>query len=318
MSLKDAREKARDILAQVQLGKFQKSTVKFEEALDLYIVNHVETLKKSSAYEIKRLLNKHFRPKLRHEKLGDITRATITTITNGLVKKPALARHAHTSITGFFRWATDQYLDQNPVLGLKPPAKLNKRSRVLTDDELRAVYLHALKEIGPYTKLVRLLILTGQRMRQIAHLKGEYIDRKKQLIEWPPELMKSNRRHVIPYGDLAAEIINSLPEIGFVFRARRKDAKPINGFSKLKADFDDSCGVRGYTHHDFRRTMRTGLASLRIPREHAERVLDHRSAAMTDVEAIYDRFGYIEEMREAIQAWEGKVSRLIEARREAA
>src|SRR5215472_5991563 len=39
VSLKDAREKARDTLAQMQLGKFQKSTVKFEEALDLYITN---------------------------------------------------------------------------------------------------------------------------------------------------------------------------------------------------------------------------------------------------------------------------------------
>jgi integrase len=318
LSLKDAREKARDILAQVQLGKFQKSTIKVDEALDLYICNHVEKLKKSGAYEIKRLLNKHFRPKHRHDKLGDIQRASIAAITSGLADKPGLARHVHTAITGFFRWATDQYLEQNPVLGLKPPAKAKKRSRVLSDEELCAVYLHAADQAGNYGKLVRLLILTGQRIKQIAHLRGEYIDRKHQLIEWPPELMKSNRRHVIPYGDAAAKIIDTLPEIGFVFPARGKHGKPINGFSKLKRDFDEGSGVSGYTHHDFRRTMRTGLASLRIPREHAERLLDHRSAAMSDVEAIYDRFQYIEEMREAIKAWEKTVMVLIAGVRHAA
>ena len=92
----------------------------------------------------------------------------------------------------------------------------------------------------------------------------------------------------------------------------------MSGLSKLKSDFDKGTGVTGYTHHDFRRTMRTGLASLRTPREYAERILDHRSATMTDVEAIYDRFGYMDEMREAIEAWEGKVRKLIEERRAAA
>ena len=141
---------------------------------------------------------------------------------------------------------------------------------MLSDDELTTVYHQALAEVTTYTKLVRLLILTGQRMKQMTHLRGEYIDRKKKQIEWPPELMKSNRRHLIPYGDLAAEVIKTLPEIGYVFPARGKPKTPLNGQSKLKRNFDEVSGVTGYTHHDFRRTMRTGLASLRVPREHAE------------------------------------------------
>lgn len=319
ISLKDARKKAKAILAERTLGSQELPTITFAEALAVFIDTHGQKLKPSSRAESKRLLERHFLPKWRHEKLQAIGTNEISVTIDKLLRTPSEAAHAYANLRQFFSWATDRhYLDRSPMERLKTPHKHVPRSRVLSDDELCAVYRHALDENSTYTKLVRLLVLTGQRIRQIAHLKGEYIDRKRQLIEWPPELMKSNRRHVIPYGDLASEIIDTLPEIGFVFPARGKRSIPINGFSKLKRDFDEACGASGYTHHDFRRTMRTGLASLRIPREHAERLLDHRSAAMSDVEAIYDRFAYIEEMREAIKAWEAKVLRLIEERRQAA
>lgn len=315
ITLQQARAKAKGILAERTLGKFQKATVKFGVALDLYIQNHVEKLKPKTAYDTKRQLNKHFRPKLQHERLSDLTRGAIAEITTGLVGTPSEARHAHTAITGFFRWATDQSLDQNPILGLKPPAKQGRRSHTLSDADLRTVYLHALEQESGYGKIVRLLILTGQRIKQMTHLRGEFIDRRKKLIEWPPELMKSNRRHVIPYGALAGKIIATLPTEGLCFPGRVGEGKPMSGFSKLKEEFDLGCAVSGYTHHDFRRTMRTALAGLKVPREHAERLLDHRSVTMSDVEAIYDRFQYIDEMRDAIEAWESHLSGLLKRKR---
>ncbi len=124
VTLKQARDKARDILAEKQLGRYQETTVMFAEALDLYLKNHVEKLKPKTAYETKRLLEKHFRPKLRHERLNAISRASVAVITSKLVDTPSLARHAHTAITGFFRWATAQYLEQNPLnvpIPMKPP-----------------------------------------------------------------------------------------------------------------------------------------------------------------------------------------------------
>jgi integrase len=315
ITLQQARAKAKSVLAERTLGKFQKATVKFDAALDLYIQNHLEKLKPKTTYDTKRLLNKHFRPKLQHERLADVSRGAIAAITNRLVSTPSEARHAHTAITGFFRWATDQFLEQNPVLGLKPPAKQGKRSYVLSPAELQTVYVHARTQADAYGKIVRLLILTGQRLKQITHLRGEFVDRRKKLIEWPPELMKSNRRHVIPYGKLADDIIATLPQMGLCFPGRGEGESPLGGFSKLKEQFDAACDVSGYTHHDFRRTMRTALAELKGPREHAERLLDHRSATMSEVEAIYDRFHYLGEMRDAVEAWESHLSHLLKRKR---
>jgi hypothetical protein len=114
ISLKQARDKARDILAEQQLGRYQEKTVTFSEALDLYRKNHVAKLKPKTERETKRLPEKHFRPKLQHERLNAINRATVAAITGKLVDTPSLARHAHTAITGFFRWSTANTLSRTP------------------------------------------------------------------------------------------------------------------------------------------------------------------------------------------------------------
>jgi integrase len=310
ITLKQARDKARDILAEKQLGRYQEATVTFSDALDLYIKNHVEKLKPKTQYETKRLLEKHFRPKLRHEKLVAINRANIAVIIGKLLDTPSVAVHAHTAITGFFRWATAQYLEQNPLIGLKPPAKQTSRSRVLTNDELKAIYT-ATADQGTFGKLVQLLILTGQRVNQIATLHADFIDTEKKTISWPGALMKGNKPHTIPYGKTAAAILKTLPEKGLLFPAKGKPDKPVNGFSKLKKNFDKACKVSDYTLHDIRRTFRTALASLKVPPHIGERILDHRTGIVSDVEAIYDRFQYIEEMRGAINLWERHLHSLL-------
>jgi hypothetical protein len=88
ISLKQARDKARDILAEQQLGRYQEKTVTFSEALDLYLKNHVAKLKPKTERETKRLLEKHFRPKLQHERLNAINRASVAAIAGKLVGYP--------------------------------------------------------------------------------------------------------------------------------------------------------------------------------------------------------------------------------------
>jgi hypothetical protein len=59
-----------------------------------------------------------------------------------------------------------------------------------------------------------------------------------------------------------------------------------------------------------RRTGRTGLARLGVPFDIAERVLNH---AREKIHAAYDLHEYVEEKREALQAWETYLRRLQDA-----
>ena len=63
--------------------------------------------------------------------------------------------------------------------------------------------------------------------------------------------------------------------------------KSIAGFSKFKSQFDEVCGVTGWTLHDLRRTFRTNDAPVRFDGYGAEIDLDPKQKAL-QVEVIVD------------------------------
>ena len=57
--------------------------------------------------------------------------------------------------------------------------------------------------------------------------------------------------------------------------------------------------IEYFTVHDLRRTCRSLLASLSVPPHVAERCLNYK---LKGVEAIYDRYDYLEERSEALKS----------------
>ncbi len=51
----------------------------------------------------------------------------------------------------------------------------------------------------------------------------------------------------------------------------------------------------------------TGMAQLCVPPHIADAVLNHKSGAIKGVAAVYNRHAYLDERREALEAWEGHV-----------
>jgi integrase len=166
----------------------------------------------------------------------------------------------------------------------------------------------AIADDSAFGKIVQLLAITGQRRTQIGSLRGEYL--QDGLIRWPTDAMKK-RRHAIPLTAMAAGLLADASETGYVFPARGNEQSPFNGYSKCKVAFDKRLtGVEPWTLHDLRRTFSTGLARLRVPPHIKEMLLSHASAK-SEVEAIYDRYTYEDELREALQKWETHIQTLL-------
>ena len=51
----------------------------------------------------------------------------------------------------------------------------------------------------------------------------------------------------------------------------------------------------------------TGMARLRVPPHIADAVLNHKSGTIKGVAAVYNRYAYLDERREALEKWEGHV-----------
>ncbi|MEQ1933832.1 MAG: site-specific integrase, partial [Fimbriimonadaceae bacterium] len=205
-------------------------------------------------------------------------------------------------------------LDRSPMELLEPPANGKSRERVLSTDELKAVYKTARKGTTPFHTLVTLLILTGQRKGEISRLERKFIGEDR--ITLPAEITKNGRVHSLPIGKLTQAVLAQLPKAGYLFPSARahvngKPSTTMTGFSERKRDFDKECGVTNYTIHDIRRTFATNLAALGTPIHVTEKILNHVSGVGGGLVSVYQRHEFWPEQVAAIEKWEAKLTTLL-------
>jgi len=319
ISLADARSTAKTLLAQRTLTKHRPPAISFSKAVDLFITTHCNQRNRpSTKRETERLLRSHFIPYLGSKNLEDIITASVAKIVDGLLDRPSEANHAFTAVRTFFRWSIRRgYLRHSPCEAMQRPSKPNTRDRVLTARELQTIWKAAEDYGYPFGTIVQLLLLTGQRRNEVSALRWEYIDEKTRTITLPAALTKNHRGHTFPYGDMVQCILNPIAsKEGYLFPARgTNEERSFNGWSKSFASFSGSLErVQPFTLHDLRRTFATNLAHLGVAPHIVERLLNHSSGTISGVAAIYNRFNYMDEMRDAIRLYERHLASLINGR----
>src|SRR5215208_8239521 len=73
--------------------------------------------------------------------------------------------------------------------------------------------------------------------------------------------------------------------------------------SKAKKRLDHTSGVSGWTLHDLRRTVVSGMARLGIAPHVADKILNHQSGTISGVAAVYQRHEFMNERKEALLRW---------------
>jgi integrase len=259
-----------------------------------------------TAYETKRLLNRHFKPKFQRTKLGDIQTARIAELLDD-IKGMSERRHAFAALWGFFRYMVRRGLmKSSPCDRLQMPGgKGPSRERILSDDELAAICSAAEAMGYPFGTITQLLILTGQRRGEIGGLCREWI--KADRIEFPAEIMKAKKRHTIPLAPTAKAIIDAIPvKRGFLFPARRRGERDsgeraFNGWSKDKAILERRITptFSQWGLHDLRRTVSTRWAELGVPPHINDMLLAHTMQGVSAVHRVYNLATYLEPMGDA-------------------
>jgi integrase len=185
--------------------------------------------------------------------------------------------------------------------------KERARARILTDDELRAIWKAADAMAGPFGAFIKLLLLTGARRTEASEMTWSEISGA----DWtlPAARNKVKVELIRPLSAAAQATIAPLPRIGrqgYVFTIGGNS--PLGGFSKFKRQLDQACGVTGWTLHDLRRTARSLMSRAGVPTDHAERCLGH---VMPGVRGTYDRHEYLEEKRRAFEALATQIERIV-------
>ena len=189
---------------------------------------------------------------------------------------------------------------------MTPPHRYKPRERVLTNEELKRVW-QALED-DTFGDIVRLLILSGQRVGETTKLQGRMVGEDR--ITLPGWLTKNGREHTFPLGNMAKAILTPKPDADACFFPARGKTTPFNGHSPCKRKLDERCGVPEWTLHDLRRTFASGMASIGVQLPVIERLLNHVSGSFGGIVGVYQRYDFMPEMREAILAWEARVRAL--------
>lgn len=287
--------------------------------------------------EIESIFRRQLRPRFGDGSVADIDKDAVHVMNDDIGgTSESSANKAFARLKAFLNWASDKkskIYPHSPIARMKMPYPEGKRTRFLKGAEIRYLWLASEELPPPHRAHVRLLILLGQRLREVAHAHFNEIDFKTG--EWiiPPERSKNKRQHLVPLSDQAMRILKELAPTashrrGYVFTLN--GSTPINSFSKTKELLDAALArviekeyqrhghaltepmtIVDWVYHDLRRTLATNLQANEVPVVYTEAILNHTLPNASKVGGTYHLYEYFKEKRDCLAMWGDMVDAIV-------
>jgi integrase len=228
------------------------------------------------------------------------------------------------TLSKFFKWAKgERKIKINPSKDIEAPKPPKKRERWLNDNEI-AVFWRATNQVNePFRQLCQLLLLTGQRLQEVAGMRLAELGDDRALWTIPSGRTKNKLEHEVPLPPMARNIIAKIKPVagksGYVFTTTGNTS--VSGFSKVKQRLDELMQADAEKHgmeiepwrlHDLRRSTATGMSkSLKIRPHIIEATLNHISGAKSGVAGTYNWDDYGPEKKAALERWADHVEKIV-------
>jgi integrase len=260
-----------------------------------------------------------------HElQIDKITRRDIATVIATVAKATSgpTSNRARSTLSSMFGWAIREgLLEANPVLNTNK-ADEHPRERTLSPEELRLIWTCA-DEDSQYTPIIRLLMLTGARLNEIAALR--WLEIQGEWIVLPSTRVKNKKAHEIFITAPMRAIIEALPQQTNPDGSPRSlifgsGSGPFSGWSKAKAALDARIAeangkpLEHWTPHDLRRSFSTHCNEFGLALPHAiEACLGH-VGFRAGVAKVYNLAQYRNETRACWERWANQLLAWVEER----
>lgn len=330
LTLKEAREAARKFDPKATRNEASST---FKQTAEHWIRDHVDEKGLRSKPEIERHLKVYVYPSWGDRSIHDLRRIDVNKLLDQIKNKHGRrqADAVLATIRGIMVWYADQDEDfKLPIVKTmkrdKRPNSDRARHRTLDHDEIydagnismewndrgeiRGIW-KACDDLGAYGVLAKVLLLTAQRLRKVAHMQWDDISADGV---WTIRSGRREKGHAgkVRLPPIVIDLIRSLPRVDgnpHVFPAAR-GIGPINSFGELKQEIDKRLPttMRPWVLHDLRRTARTLMAQISVPDHIAERTLGHQ---LQGVQAVYNRHPYFEEKSNALRQLAHRIDMII-------
>jgi integrase len=350
MTLEQARDRAADWLKLIGRGvdpslaeekARQEAAVRrqnsFAAVAEEWFADKVRFERKGA--EVEREFRREFVGKWPNRPVTEIDDVDVMTVIRAKkASAPSQARNLLGYIRRFFSWAIDQRVygvRATPCAELRPGRIVGDkvaRDRILSDDELFALWRAACRLPYPHGPVYKLLILTGLRLNEAADASRFEFDNTKRIWTIPAGRMKGKngraRAHVVPLTNEIAALFADLPEMKsgpYLFSTthgespawmtdkvkKRLDARmlrTLRALARVRGEDPAQAKCGHWTNHDIRRTVRSHLSRLKISEEAREAVLSHMRPG---IKRVYDHHDYLDEKREALELWAARLGYIV-------
>jgi len=324
-SLAEARKRAREFPVSKTIASANAGN--FEEIAEDWLKRHVDKEGLRTSYEIRRQLARYILPAWRGVNIFEIGRNRVNDLLDKIEDENSagMADYVLSTVRSIMTWYAVRNGDYNsPIVPKMDRKKKISRDRVLRDEELAAIW-EACADLGAYGAMVKILLLTAQRLDKVAAMRWadicsgvKFRDTQKRDREadnvWIVRTESGEKGNIgaVQLPRQALEVLGELHRLEdqpYIFPAAKGHGH-INSFSRWKTDLDAKLdGIEPWRLHDLRRTARTRMAEIGIDDNIAERTLGH---AIQGVHGIYNRFSYFDQKSEALRKLGNHIERIVD------
>jgi integrase len=309
--IQEEADAAADAAARITVDKLRAEYIqracinlRTKHEIDLRLKRALKTLEDLPADEIHR---------------RDLRKLLVATADRGV---PREAEKQRQSIHAMFRWAVSEDLvEANPVVGLKPFSPGKPRERVLSPEEIRTLWEWiAISDLTVDMRdSLRLQLCLGARIGEVAGIHAEEINRENWTWTLPAHRSKNKKPRGTPLVGIARSILEArlkqtgsgplfVNATGAVLRSNDVGAAIITRRKKIP--------IQHFVSHDLRRTVATQLAELGTPFDLIGAILGHETgnANVRVLSRHYLRTDLIDRKRNAMIVWDDRLSDIIAGR----
>jgi integrase len=328
VSLEKARERANELTSASRAGRdliaeesdsraAAASRLTIEKLIALYVRRRVAGRLRTAA-DIERRLNRALAPILdRHA--DDIRRRDIRELLDAVADQ-GIEREAEKrrqTVGAMFRWALSQdIVEIDPTAGLKAYDPGTPRDRVLSAEEIEALWKWLEAGALPPADILKLQLATGARCGEISGLCAEEIDRERWTWTLPAARSKNKRPRVTPLVGIARQIVEgrlSAVQSGPFFTAETGTPFTAAHIGHYLLARRDKLPISKFTTHDLRRTVATMLAEMGIALDLVAAVVGHESGGRETRTLVrhYVRTDLVERKKTVLEAWHRRLREII-------
>lgn len=321
LTLAEARERAHNVTLEASRGQdpaaekqADKEAMTFAELAAEYLERHAKKTKRSWR-EDERTLAHDLLPAWARRKAHEVTRRDVIALLDAIADRgaPIQANRTRALVSKIYNWAIGRDLvENNPCYQVRAVATENQRDRVLSEDEIRAVW-RAFDGLDPLmAALFKLRLLTAQRGGEVETMRWTDVDLGAGWWTIPAEFAKNGLSHRVPLAPVVVAILRALPSRNagevWVFPSPKRKGHHINSVGKAAGRIKAASGV-DFTPHDLRRTAASHMTGMGISRLVVSKILNHVEQGIT---RVYDRHSYDAEKRQALDAWGARLVAIVE------